>query len=97
MERSNDLYARVVEITSYYLGPAAERFVNRQVNNHLKKEPEALRADDLKQLIDWLKAAMVFLTDDEEVVSHYVNELKTLSRIERQGKNFYDEELGRSS
>ena len=69
----------VVEVTAGYLGPAAERFISRQVTNHLHKRPEDLSFDDLRRLIDWLKLSMAFLTSDEKVVARYVAELKAIA------------------
>ena len=44
--RDTLLYDKVVRITHVYLGPAADRFIARQVENHLHKEPEQLSLDD---------------------------------------------------
>ncbi len=73
------LFANVVRITHVYLGPAADRFVARQVRNHLHKEPEKLSRDDLRMLIDWIRVAVSFLTDDTELVEEYTNELERLT------------------
>ena len=52
---SNDtaatLYSDVVDITYDYLGPAADRFVTRQIRSHLGKAPEELKKRDLRDLI----------------------------------------------
>jgi hypothetical protein len=70
------IYEQVVEVTRDYLGPAADRFIARQVTNHLHKRPEELIGDDLIELIDWLKLSMAFLTDDESLIMRYVDELQ---------------------
>lgn len=76
------VYDEVVKITHVYLGPAADRFIGRQVENHLHKSPEQLSQADLAELIDWIRAVVALLTDDEEIVSDYINELRKLaSRI----------------
>lgn len=72
------LYKRVVRITHIYLGPAADRFIARQVESHLHKNPEKLNADDLSHLIDWIRVAVSLLTDDSEIVEEYIGQLRRL-------------------
>ncbi len=74
------LYAAVVEITYDYLGPAADRFVTRQLRNHLGKDPEELKKKDLKDLISWIEVAMSLLTDDDKLVDKYISDLKRLAQ-----------------
>lgn len=73
------LFDKVVDVTHVYLGPAADRFVIRQVRNHLHKEPEELSREDLAKLIDWIRVAVSFLTDDSELVEEYTTELERLT------------------
>lgn len=72
------LYDEVVALTSEYLGPAADRFINRQIRNHLNKNPESLTADDISELLAWIKLSMVFLTDDKAIVEDYIESLRLL-------------------
>jgi len=73
------LYAQVVRVTNVYLGPAADRFVARQVQNHLDKPPEQLTKQDLLKLIDWIKVAVSLLTEDSEIVEEYATQLQHLA------------------
>lgn len=75
---SDILYMRVISITQNYLGPAADRFVSRQIRNHLSKDPEQLAKVDLVALIDWIRVAMGYITEDDELVCEYVKSLKEL-------------------
>lgn len=75
----NKLYERVVRITHVYLGPAAERFITRQIQNHLQIEPQDLSEADLLKLIDWIRAAVSLLTEDGEIIEEYVTQLKLLA------------------
>jgi hypothetical protein len=75
---SSKLYQQVVRITYVYLGPAADRFVTRQIVNHLQKQPEQLAVEDLPALLDWIKLAMSFLTDDQQLVDSYIKRLRSL-------------------
>jgi hypothetical protein len=47
------LYDDVVKIAKLYLGPAAERFVTRQVSSHLNKAVTELTTGDLEELAKW--------------------------------------------
>jgi len=82
MAKTN-LYDEVVTITYDYLGPAADRFVVRQIRNHLSKDPSRLRQEDLRQLIDWIRLAMRLISNDAKVVEHYITDLENLTRSRR--------------
>jgi hypothetical protein len=77
---SSSLYREVVDATAVYLGPAADRFISRQIVGHLDKAPEKLKKGDLKELIKWIKPAIALLTEDTRVVDSYIDSLSTLSR-----------------
>ena len=74
------LYDEVVTITYDYLGPAADRFVVRQIRNHLQKDPGELQRRDLRQLIDWIQLAMRLISDDTRVVDRYMADLESLAK-----------------
>ncbi len=75
-----NLYDQVVRVTYDYLGPAADRFVMRQIRNHLDKDPAALQHKDLSQLIDWIRLAMRLISDETTVIDNYITDLEALSR-----------------
>lgn len=77
---SNGLYNEVVDLTKSYLGPAAERFITRQIKTHLNKKPEELSPDDLTKLADWIKVAIALLTEDAQIVQDYTNSLLKLAK-----------------
>jgi len=81
---SQTLYTRVVDITSHYLGPAADRFIARQVQNHLHKEPADLSESDLLKLIDWVRVAVSFITEDPVVVEEYITRLQKLTNTHQE-------------
>ena len=72
------LYEQVVRVTHVYLGPAADRFISRQVQNHLHKEPRDLSKADLRILIDWIRVAVSLLTEDSELIEEYTAHLEQL-------------------
>lgn len=76
---TNTVYDQVVRITHSYLGPAANRFIARQVENHLHKAPGKLSSKDLLSLIDWIRVAVSLLTEDSEIVEKYITELQKLA------------------
>jgi hypothetical protein len=76
----HSIYDQAVEITEDYLGPAAKRFIDRQVLAHLDKDPERLTRPDLSKLMVWLEAAVALLTDDKKIVDEYSAKLKELAR-----------------
>jgi elongation factor P--beta-lysine ligase len=80
------LYDQVVKVTHVYLGPAADRFIARQVQNHLHKAPEELSPDDLLQLIDWIKVAVSLLTEDTEIIEEYSHQLMLLAQPDTKKK-----------
>lgn len=81
MDRAkSNLYDRVVRVTHIYLGPAADRFIARQAENHLHKSPEKMTANDLLQLVDWIRVAVSLLTDDSEIVEEYIQQLERIAQ-----------------
>jgi hypothetical protein len=83
--KSSSLYNEVVKVTHAYLGPAAERFIARQVENHLHKPPEKLTKKDLLSLINWIKVVVSLLTEDEKLIEEYINELRKLTATQTRG------------
>jgi hypothetical protein len=76
--KNGNLYKQVVSVTRSYFGPAAERFVVRQIRSHLDKEPDELNKEDLDSLIDWIKLAMALLVDNKKLVDEYAARLSEL-------------------
>ena len=73
------LYDKLIRLTHVYLGPAADRFISRQIQNHLNKEPRDLTREDLLLLIDWIRVTVSLLTDDNEVVEEYIAQVRNLA------------------
>lgn len=79
MSSTNILYNQMIEVTADYLGPAADRFIDRQIQSHLNKRPEELTRKDITALISWSKLAMAVLTSDTAVVDEYTDRLTVLA------------------
>jgi hypothetical protein len=65
------LFDQIVDLTEPYLGPAAHRFVSRQIAFHFGKAPETLETRDLPELAEWASATLSILTEDQGVVAEY--------------------------
>lgn len=76
----NILFEQIVDITYDYLGPAARRFIAREVETHLHKKPENLTDTDIPTLLDWSKLAIALLTDDKDMVDDFSRRLAALTR-----------------
>jgi hypothetical protein len=76
---ANSIHRKLVKATVAYLGPSAERFVDRQITNHLNKSPAELTRSDLASLIDWIRITVSLLTDNTEVIEEYISQLKKIS------------------
>jgi hypothetical protein len=85
MRNSYTLHERVVEITADYLGPASQRFVDRQITSHLGKSPEDLSRSDMSKLITWIEAAVSLLTKDKKIIKEYINKLNNLEISSKRG------------
>ena len=47
------LYDSAIEAAKPYMGPAAEKFMTRQIKEHLGIEPANLTVDNLPDLASW--------------------------------------------
>jgi hypothetical protein len=74
-----ELYKRVVSVTEDYLGPAAERFIQRLINFHLNKQPAELNRADIPKLTEWVKVSLGLLTDDKRLVDDCEKKLLKLA------------------
>jgi hypothetical protein len=79
MNASLSLIDQILEISQDYLGPAADRFVERQISTHLKKRPEKITNEDVYKLIDWIKLSFALLTNDTSMVEQYAKRLRLVA------------------
>lgn len=76
---ANMTYQNMIRITTDYLGPAAPRFIDRQIEGHLGKNPQDINKRDVDALVEWLSVSLSHLTDDQSVVKEYADRLHKLS------------------
>ncbi len=71
---------QVIGITEDYLGPAADRFIRRQITFHLDKKPEDLSTSDIPKLAEWVKVSLALLTQDRTMVDKCEKEIMALNK-----------------
>jgi hypothetical protein len=76
----SDLYDEVTKIAEDYFGPAAPRFVDRLIVNHLDKRPQELKPADMPELIEWTRLTVSMLTEDKSAVKELTGRLELLRR-----------------
>jgi hypothetical protein len=70
---ATNYYQSVIGATEVFLGPAAKRFVDRQIDFHLSKDPETINRQDVIRLRDSLGVALGLLVDDKRIVDDAVH------------------------
>ena len=71
-------YSKILKITEDYLGPAADRFLNRQINVHLRKSPSEITKNDVHMVAVLIRSRLVVLTQDQRVVDEAFKRLTSL-------------------
>lgn len=79
MVKNTSLYGQAVSICEDYLGPAGERFLQRQIRTHLNIEPETLKQKDIYTLVDWACLSFALLTDKPAEVEAFADNLLMLT------------------
>jgi hypothetical protein len=79
MHANGTLYKKAVRVSEEYLGPAGERFIRRQISTHLHIEPERLDKTKLSQLVDWSSIAFALITNNDEDIDSFTQDLKALT------------------
>ncbi len=72
------LYDDVIALSKPYLGPAAQKFIDRQIKGHLDVEKASLSAANLDELAKWVYTSGKLLMDDAKAqeLSQKVKALK---------------------
>lgn len=58
------LYEDVVNLAKGYMGPAAKKFIDRQISGHLDVEASQLAGSHLDELAKWCYTSGKLLMDD---------------------------------
>jgi hypothetical protein len=78
MHTETILYQEVTLIAEDYFGPAAPRFIDRLIINHIGKKPEKLKPGDMPELIEWTRLTASMLTEDKNTVEELAERLEQL-------------------
>jgi hypothetical protein len=87
MKARSPLYLQVIAIAREHLGPAGERFMRRQIKMHLNTTPEELKKEDIPELLEWSKLAFAMLTDNQEYVHAFSEDLSELAGKSKRSKD----------
>lgn len=79
MAHDTKTYKAAIRISEEYLGPAGERFMDRQITTHLNIQPEKLQAKHINELVQWVQLAFAVLTDDSQEIRTFTNKLRVLA------------------
>lgn len=83
MTQHTPLYLQAVQVAEEYLGPAGERFLRRQIEEHLHITPEELRQKNLSRLIKWSSIAFALLTNNQRDIDAFTNDLQSLAQTQK--------------
>lgn len=75
------VYNQLVEITREYLGPTADRFIDRLVDAHLHKKARDIDYADIPKLIEWIKVGLGLLTNDKNLIDECERKILRLAGI----------------
>lgn len=77
--KTKSLHTQLVEISEEFLGPAGERFINRQIETHLDIKPEKIRNNQIQQLVGWTSVAFALLTNNRQERQEFKASLQKLA------------------
>ena len=72
-------YDQILQIIKDYLGPAAERFLTRQINSHFRKNHDELDKGDIQPLAIRIRSGLLVLTRDEAIVEEAYHRIAALA------------------
>ncbi len=62
------IYDNLLETTKYYMGPAADRFLKRQLSGHLNISPDELNTQHLDDLAEWCLTSAKLIIDEDKAM-----------------------------
>ena len=76
---NNILYTEIVDVLYEFLGPASERFLDREIKAHLQKEPEHITKEDIVKIHEWSRLAIALLAEDQQTVETFSKNLLSIA------------------
>lgn len=77
---SKVLYSNLVEAATDLLGPAADRFMTRHIENHLDIKPKDITPQHLPELEAWLKPSLCALTPDTAIIDVFILKIRSCGK-----------------
>lgn len=71
-------YDQIVDITKDYLGPAAKRFIDRQISFHFEKQAKDLTTDDVYKIAESVRISLGLLTQDKVMVTEAEKRIRAI-------------------
>jgi hypothetical protein len=78
MDKNFNYFEAIVSVTEKYLGPASERFIKRQIEFHLQKDPKTINKSDVESLKDNVGVALGLLVNDRVLVDQAVKDIESI-------------------
>ncbi len=72
------LYDNVVSVAKEYIGPAGQKFVDRQISSHLGVSPAEITNANLEELAKWCLSSGKMLIGDDKA-SEFSQKVKTIA------------------
>lgn len=79
MTHMTSYYEQLVKVTGDYLGPAAKRFIDRQINFHFGKDAKDLTKEDVVKLAESLRISLGLLTQDKQMVDEAERRMRAIA------------------
>lgn len=73
------LYDDAVELAKSYMGPAAKKFIDRQINGHLDVDASGLNASHVEELAKWCFTSGKLLMDESKA-QEFSEKIKALKQ-----------------
>lgn len=77
---NHNYFESIVKVTEKYLGPAAERFIRRQIEFHLEKEPSSITFQDINKLKSNIGVALSLLVNDKTIVDQAMRDIESIKK-----------------
>jgi hypothetical protein len=73
-------YIQLTNIIRDYLGPATERFLNRQIEFYLNKSTKELTVEEITRLSVGIQNALRLLTRDEAIINEATRRIQGVAK-----------------
>ena len=71
------IYDDAVKLAKEYIGPAGQKFIDRQISSHLSIDPAQLAAGNMEELAKWCLSSGKMLIGDDKA-AEFSDKIKAL-------------------